>query len=118
MRQRLAIRLLTSAALAAVLSLGGVGGVNAEDAAKADDAGTAAHFDADSVTTFSGAFLAARTADVDHDYETAIELYKKALQIEPGNPEISPAADDLAAAQWRHQGGRQIRQRPQGRSFR
>ncbi|WP_027685794.1 tetratricopeptide repeat protein [Rhizobium leguminosarum] len=88
MRQRLAIRLLTSAALAAVLSLGGVGGVNAEDAAKADDAGTAAHFDADSVTTFSGAFLAARTADVDHDYETAIELYKKALQIEPGNPEI------------------------------
>lgn len=88
MRQRIAIRLLTSAALAAVLSLSGVGGANAEDAAKTDDAGTAVHFDADSVTTFSGAFLAARTADVDHDYETAIELYKKALQIEPGNPEI------------------------------
>lgn len=88
MRQRFAIRLLTSAALAAVLSLGGVAGVSAEDAAKAGEAGKTDSFDADSVTTFSGAFLAARTADVDHDYEMAIELYKKALQIEPGNPEI------------------------------
>lgn len=88
MRQRFAIRLLTSAALAAVLSLGVAGGVSAEDAAKAGDAAKADSFDADSVNTFSGAFLAARTADVDHDYETAIELYKKALQIEPGNPEI------------------------------
>jgi len=88
MRQRFVTRLLSSAALAAVLSLGGIGGVNAEDAAKADDAGKTVTFDPDSVTTFSGAFLAARTADVDHDYPTAIELYKKALQIEPGNPEI------------------------------
>ena len=88
MRQRIAIRLLTSAALAAVLSLSGVGGANAEDAAKPSDVAKTDSFDADSVTTFSGAFLAARTADVDHDYETAIELYKKALQIEPGNPEI------------------------------
>jgi tetratricopeptide (TPR) repeat protein len=87
MRQRFAIRLLSSAALAAILSLGALG-VNAEDAAKTDDASKTIMFDADTVTTFAGAFLAARTADVDHDYETAIELYKKALQIEPGNPEI------------------------------
>ncbi len=87
MRQKLAIRLLSSAAIAAVLSLAALGGVNAEETAKKDDAATVI-FDPDSVTSFSGAFLAARTADVDHDYETAIELYKKALQIEPGNPEI------------------------------
>ncbi|RDJ14768.1 tetratricopeptide repeat protein [Rhizobium grahamii] len=87
MRQKLAIRLLSSAAMAAVISLAALGGVNAEETAKKDDAATVI-FDPDSVTSFSGAFLAARTADVDHDYETAIELYKKALQIEPGNPEI------------------------------
>ncbi|MBW9115953.1 tetratricopeptide repeat protein [Rhizobium cauense] len=88
MRQKLAIRLLSSAALAAVLSLAALGGANAEETAKKDDAAATVMFDPDSVTSFSGAFLAARTADVDHDYETAIALYKKALQIEPGNPEI------------------------------
>ncbi len=88
MRRKFAIRLLSSAALAAVLSLSALGGANAEDAAKKDDASATVIFDPDSVNTFSGALLAARTADVDHDYETAIELYKKALQIEPGNPEI------------------------------
>ncbi|MBB4274578.1 tetratricopeptide (TPR) repeat protein [Rhizobium mongolense] len=88
MRQRYAIRLLSSAALAAVISLGALGGVNAEEAAKTDDASRNVIFDPDTVGTFAGAFLAARTADVDHDYKTAIELYKKALQIEPGNPEI------------------------------
>ncbi|MDE1995889.1 MAG: tetratricopeptide repeat protein, partial [Rhizobiaceae bacterium] len=45
-------------------------------------------FDAEGVDTFAGAFLAARTADFDHDYDNAIALYKKALMIEPGNPEI------------------------------
>jgi tetratricopeptide (TPR) repeat protein len=88
MRQRFAIRLLSSAALAAVLSFGALTGAHAEDAAKPDDASKTVMFDPDTVSTFSGAFLAARTADVDHDYKTAIELYKKALQIEPGNPEI------------------------------
>ncbi|WP_160010104.1 tetratricopeptide repeat protein [Rhizobium sp. 18055] len=88
MRRKFAIRLLSSAALAAVLSLGVLGGANAEDAAKTDDATANVIFDPDSVDTFAGALLAARTADVDHDYETAIALYKKALQIEPGNPEI------------------------------
>ncbi|MEK1873192.1 MAG: hypothetical protein AAAC50_12300, partial [Rhizobium altiplani] len=67
MRQKLAIRLLSSAAMAAVISLAALGGVNAEETAKKDDAATVI-FDPDSVTSFSGAFLAARTADVDHDY--------------------------------------------------
>jgi tetratricopeptide (TPR) repeat protein len=90
MRQRLAIRFLSSAALAAVLSLSAISAARAEDAAKPTTAATGdtVTFDADSVDTFAGAFLAARTADVDHDYDTAIALYKKALQIEPGNPEI------------------------------
>jgi tetratricopeptide (TPR) repeat protein len=89
MRQRLAIRFLSGAALAAILSLSAVNAARAEDAAKPDNAAqAAATFDSDSVDTFAGAFLAARTADVDHDYATAIALYKKALLIEPGNPEI------------------------------
>lgn len=87
MRQKLAIRLLSSAALAAVLTLSAVGNSYAAETATAD-ASNAEKFDPDGVTTFAGAFLAARTADVDHDYDTAIALYKKALLIEPGNAEI------------------------------
>ncbi|MCO5731112.1 tetratricopeptide repeat protein [Rhizobium sp. SSA_523] len=45
-------------------------------------------FTPDGVNTFSGAFLAARTADVDHDYATAIALYEKALGFEPANVDI------------------------------
>jgi len=89
MRQRLAIRLLSSAALAALLSVTAMTAVRAEDAAKKPDAASdTVTFQPDRVDTFSGAFLAARTADVDHDYDNAIALYKKALMIEPGNPEI------------------------------
>jgi tetratricopeptide (TPR) repeat protein len=88
MRQRLAIRFLSGAALAAVLSLSALNGAYAEGAPAAPEANQPAVFDAENVDTFAGAFLAARTADVDHDYETAISLYKKALMIEPGNPEI------------------------------
>ncbi len=46
------------------------------------------HVDAAKVRSFSGAFLAARTADVDHDYDTAITLYRKALTFDPANLEI------------------------------
>ncbi|PZM07769.1 tetratricopeptide repeat protein [Rhizobium tubonense] len=90
MRQRLAIRFLSGAALAAVLSLSAINAARAEDAAKPATAATGdtVTFDPDSVDNFAGAFLAARTADVDHDYDTAIALYKKSLLIEPGNPEI------------------------------
>ncbi len=45
-------------------------------------------FSAAKVNSFSGAFLAARTADVDHDYATAIALYQKALQFDPANLDI------------------------------
>ncbi|WP_337266247.1 tetratricopeptide repeat protein [Oryzifoliimicrobium ureilyticus] len=87
MRQRVAIRLLASAAIVSALTMGVIG-AHAQEAEKKADPAPVETFDPDSVTSFSGAFLAARTADVDHDYVTAIELYKKALQIEPGNPEI------------------------------
>lgn len=89
MRQRLAIRFLSGAALAAILSMSALNGARAEDAAKTPDTkNEAVVFDAEAVDTFAGAFLAARTADVDHDYDNAIALYKKALMLEPGNPEI------------------------------
>jgi tetratricopeptide (TPR) repeat protein len=45
-------------------------------------------FDASAVDTFAGAFLAARTADNDYDYATAITLYKTALKYDPGNVEV------------------------------
>jgi tetratricopeptide (TPR) repeat protein len=45
-------------------------------------------FDPSKVNSFSGAFLAARTADVDQDYTTAITLYTKALDFDPANTEI------------------------------
>jgi tetratricopeptide (TPR) repeat protein len=46
------------------------------------------HFDVSSVDTFAGAFLAARTADNDYDYESAIRLYRTALKFEPDNVEV------------------------------
>lgn len=45
-------------------------------------------FEPAKVQSFAGAFLAARTADVDHDYQTAITLYRKALDFDPANLEI------------------------------
>ncbi len=68
MRQRLAIRFLSGAALAAILSMSALNSARAEDAPATPEANTPAVFDAESVDTFAGAFLAARTADVDHDY--------------------------------------------------
>ena len=45
-------------------------------------------FDPSAVDTFAGAFLAARTADNDYDYETAIRLYRVALKFDPDNIEV------------------------------
>jgi tetratricopeptide (TPR) repeat protein len=45
-------------------------------------------FNPKSVGTFAGAFLAARTADIDRDYATAIPLYRKALEFDPANTDI------------------------------
>jgi len=88
MRHRLAIRFLSSAALVTALSLGALVSVAQAQDAAAVPPKPAVAFNLDRVTTFSGAFLAARTADVDHDYDTSIPLYKKALRLEPGNVEI------------------------------
>ena len=87
MRQRFAIRLLSGAAFAFVLALGAAGFQPAR-AETATPAVAEKPFDPAGVDTFSGAFLAGRTADVDKDYKTAISLYRKALELEPANPEI------------------------------
>jgi Lipoprotein NlpI, contains TPR repeats len=85
MRHKLAIRLLSGVALATLISLTGLSQSLAQ--AEADDA-TEEVFDPSEADTFAGAFLAARTADADRDYKNATALYKKALDLEPGNVEI------------------------------
>ncbi|KQS77336.1 hypothetical protein ASG25_04220 [Rhizobium sp. Leaf384] len=87
MRQKHILRMLTGVAF---LTLAGVvsGPVLAEEA-KAPATETAAKpFDVNSVNSFSGSFLAARTADVDHDLDTATKLYRTALEFEPDNVEV------------------------------
>jgi tetratricopeptide (TPR) repeat protein len=59
----------------------------AADAA-AKPAEPAKPFDVNSVNSFSGSFLAARTADVDHDLDTATKLYRTALEFEPDNVDV------------------------------
>jgi tetratricopeptide (TPR) repeat protein len=86
MRQKSRLLLLSGAALATVLMLGGFAqAATAEPKPATEDA---VKFDADDANSFSGAFLAARTADVDHDYASAISLYRKALIFDPANLEI------------------------------
>jgi len=86
MRQKSSLLLLSSAALAAVLLVGTTAkAATAEPKPAVQETTT---FDAGDVNSFSGAFLAARTADVDHDYPTAISLYRKALDFDPANLEI------------------------------
>jgi len=61
----------------------------AEEAKPKDAApATQIEFDVASVDTFAGAFLAARTADNDYDYESAIKLYRTALKFEGDNIEV------------------------------
>ncbi|SOC35071.1 Tfp pilus assembly protein PilF [Rhizobium subbaraonis] len=87
MRHSLITRLLSSAAVVAGIALAGLPAAKAEDtpAAAAEET---VKFDPQSVNSFSGAFLAARTADVDKDYETAIALYRITLQYDPTNTEV------------------------------
>lgn len=86
MRQKFAHRLLSGAAFvsALLLATAAPGLASAEDKPVTETV----VFAPDKVNTFSGAFLAARTADVDHDYATAISLYQKALEFEPANLDI------------------------------
>jgi tetratricopeptide (TPR) repeat protein len=45
-------------------------------------------FDAREVGSFAGAFLAARTADVDRDAEAAIDFYSRALSFDQSNTDL------------------------------
>lgn len=86
MRHSLISRLLSGAAIVAGLAFAGLPAAMAEEAPAA--AAEEQPFDPAGVSTFSGAFLAARTADVDKDYETAIPLYRIALEYDPTNTEV------------------------------
>ena len=88
MRRKPAFRLFCSAAFIAALSIS-AGPTAAVAETKPDEkAQEAVTFDPAKVNTFSGAFLAARTADVDQDFATAITLYQKALEFDTANVEI------------------------------
>ena len=90
MRQKHILRMLTSVAfltLAGIVSGPALAQEATAPAAKAQ-AETAKPFDVNSVNSFSGSFLAARTADVDHDLETATKLYRTALEFEPDNIDV------------------------------
>jgi tetratricopeptide (TPR) repeat protein len=87
MRHSLLLRLLSGVAIAVSIAFAGPLAAHAEDkpaAAAAEET----PFDPLSVNTFSGAFLAARTADFDKDYETAVALYKIALQFDATNTDV------------------------------
>ncbi|NTJ41497.1 tetratricopeptide repeat protein [Agrobacterium larrymoorei] len=89
MRRKPAFRLFCSAAFIAALTVGaGIAAAQAETKPAEKKADEIVTFDPSKVDTFSGAFLAARTADVDQDYATAITLYKKALDFDTANNEI------------------------------
>ncbi|WP_169054329.1 tetratricopeptide repeat protein [Nitratireductor sp. XY-223] len=45
-------------------------------------------FETETVDSFAGAILAGRTAEADRDAETAIDLYRKALEFEEDNSDI------------------------------
>jgi tetratricopeptide (TPR) repeat protein len=91
MRHFLLLRLLSGVAIAASITLAGpLAGPYAAYAQDkpAAEAADETPFDPLSVNTFSGAFLAARTADFDKDYATAVKLYKIALQFDPTNTDV------------------------------
>ncbi|MCF3642902.1 tetratricopeptide repeat protein [Rhizobium sp. TRM95111] len=84
MRHSHFMRLLSSAALVAGLTFAAPFGAVAQES----EAAVEQPFDPAAVNSFSGAFLGARTADFDKDYETAVALYKIALQFDPTNADV------------------------------
>lgn len=88
MRRKPAFRLLCGAAFIAALSIGAGTTPAFAETKPADKVAETVTFDPAKVNTFSGAFLAARTADVDQDFKTAITLYQKALEFDTANVEI------------------------------
>jgi tetratricopeptide (TPR) repeat protein len=85
MRQSSALRYLAGTALALLLSVSQVPMAAAQATAQPEETES---FDVDSVDSFAGAFLAARTAETDRDYANAVKLYKKALDITPNELEL------------------------------
>lgn len=86
MRLKIATRFLAGSALVLLMALPQAGRVHAETAAT--PAAQEEAFEPDYPSTFSGALLAARTAEVDRDFKNAIGLYKRALAFEPGDVDI------------------------------
>ncbi|KQV43721.1 MULTISPECIES: tetratricopeptide repeat protein [unclassified Rhizobium] len=87
MRQTHILRLLSGAALLALASLVSAPLSFAEDKPAAAASETKP-FDINSINSFSGAFLAARTADVDRDLDVATRLYRTALEFQPDNVDV------------------------------
>jgi len=91
MRQMFAKRFTTGTALLLLASLSSAifVGPAAANATKEDDSkATASALDLDGVDTFAGAYLAARTANSDRDFDNAVPLYEKALRFQPDDLEI------------------------------
>ena len=85
MRRNSTARFAASLALGALLSIGGAMGPATVQAvaAAAQEQDQPPNF-----LGFAGAYLAARTADVDNDTSRAIEFYSKALEFDPENTEV------------------------------
>ncbi|WP_394690334.1 tetratricopeptide repeat protein [Hoeflea sp.] len=83
MRQFLTARLAASVALGVLLSISGVA-----TGAITSDARAATQGEQPNFLGFAGAFLAARSADLDNDTGNAIEFYTKALEFDPENIDV------------------------------
>lgn len=84
MRKRIIIRLFSGVAMALAMApgLAGTAFADAKTEARTEDTRP---FDPASVDSFSGAFLGGFTADVNGDYQMAVDLYRTALLFEPEN---------------------------------
>lgn len=78
---------LRAAVLAAGLSTALAPAI-AKETPKPTEAAQTERIDPSQISTFSGAFLAARTAEVDKDYDSAADYYKRALALDPDNQDI------------------------------
>ncbi len=85
MRQKSTLLLLSGTVLAMALAFSGTPNAATPQEEQTEKSVT---FEPANVQSFAGAFLAARTADIDHDYATAVTLYRKALEFDPANLEI------------------------------
>ncbi|HEV7415629.1 MAG TPA: hypothetical protein VGN98_05705, partial [Tianweitania sediminis] len=72
---------LSTLALLAALSTAAMPAAAKENAA-------APQFDPSQISTFSGALLAARTAETDKNFDAATDYYKRALALEPDNQDV------------------------------